>query len=195
LVLNGIPQIPKEDNKNSRFRKSNDKFKFVSTGRLHHQKNQETIILAMRDIQNSELHIAGDGELKEHFNQLITKEGLSDKVFLIGEIKPNEVASFLLSGDCFLFPSKYEAFGFSVVEAMSAGLPIICSDIPAMQEIVSDSGIRIDTFDVDAWAESIKKITSRPELKSDLSIRSLERSKLYSLDTMAEGYIKAIENA
>ncbi|GAA6131559.1 hypothetical protein NBRC116187_19190 [Halopseudomonas sabulinigri] len=148
----------------------------------------------MRDVENAELHIAGDGELREHFNQLIIKENLSDKVFLIGEIKPNEVPRFLLSGDCFVFPSKYEAFGFSVVEAMSAGLPIICSDIPAMQEIVSDSGIRVETFNIDAWATSMQLLISDTKLKKELCNRSSERSKLYSLDTMSNGYIEAIEN-
>ena len=170
--------------------KSNGDIILVSTGRLHPQKNQTMLINAMADVNNAKLYIAGDGELKPEFEKLIESKMLSDRVFLIGEIQPHKVYDFLSIGDVFVFPSNYEAFGFSVVEAMAAGLPIICSDIPAMNEIVADAGIILDKNNSEIWSETIKNI-SEAKLK-ELSNKSVERASIFQLKKMAESYYELV---
>jgi len=194
LVRNGVDLRGHVDSKNGsdlRDHLAGAPYRFVTAGRLHPQKNQRTIIEAMTQVDGAELIIAGEGELREEFEQLIADSGLSTKVKLIGEIPPNEICGFLQNSDTFLFPSNYEAFGFSVVEAMAEGCPIICSDIPAMQEIVSDAGLRIATRDVNAWAASMKRVMADSDLRNAMRAKSTARAQLFSLEEMVTGYLSA----
>lgn len=169
--------------------------RFVTAGRLHHQKNQSVIVRAIKSLDNASLVIAGEGDLRADLENLIRSEGLESKVSLIGEIKPSEVRELLATADVFLFPSKYEAFGFSVVEAMAAGCPVICSDIPAMREVVADAGLLVPPFDVPAWVEAMQRVAMDTSLRKEMRRRSIERARLFSLGTMVEGYMRAARTA
>lgn len=166
---------------------------FITTGRLHHQKNQHVIIRAMRKLPGARLIIAGEGELRSELEDLIKREAIEDRVTLLGEIKPQDVRHFLMQGDVFLFPSKYEAFGFSVVEAMAAGCPIICSDIPAMREVVAEAGILVPPHEVDAWVAAMRQIMEEPSVIAQMRDRSIARASLFSLKQMVEGYMRAAQ--
>jgi len=190
LIYNGIEL--NVSNKPEREFSTPTQFTITTTGRLHPQKNQVVIIKAMLLVDKAKLIIAGDGELFEELSMFVKDNKLEDRVYFKGEISPNEVNDLLCESDLFLFPSNYEAFGFSVVEAMAAGLPIICSDIPAMREIVSDSGIIVDKDDVNAWAENINYLLNTPNKRSELSKKALERAKLFSLENMTKGYLNEL---
>jgi glycosyltransferase involved in cell wall biosynthesis len=166
-------------------------FRFVTTGRLHHQKNQRVLFDAMQNVEGAELIIAGDGELRSEYERYIAEKGLKGKIRLIGEIPPHQVRDLLHSCDAFLCPSKYEAFGFSVVEAMAVGKPVICSDIPAMQEVVGEAGILLP-FDQPAdWAKYMVRLSQDAELRRELSKKATLKAQDYSIDDMVDGYIDA----
>lgn len=171
------------------------KFRYITVGRLHHQKNHKILIDAMSEVENEdiELWIIGDGELREMLAGYAEECGVSDRVRFLGEVPPSNMKSLLGEADAFLFPSKYEAFGFAVVEAMAGGLPVICSDIPAMHEVVSDAGILVSLDDPSIWAKTLQRTAEQPSLLYDMSLRSRERAREFSLDEMAEGYIDAAQ--
>jgi glycosyltransferase involved in cell wall biosynthesis len=171
-------------------------FKFITVGRLHHQKNHKVLFDAMRNIQHNsvELIVVGDGELRKEYEEHIANQQLSHKVKLIGEVPPVKVKEYIQSSDVFLFPSHYEAFGFAVVEAMAAGLPVVCSDISAMREIVGDAGILLPKDDPGAWSKVMVQLIGDHTMRDDMSSRSQERARRYSLEAMAEGYIDAATN-
>ncbi|OBS97480.1 hypothetical protein A9261_12775 [Vibrio tasmaniensis] len=187
LIYNGIDS---SKFKVKSHKKNSDIFTLVSTGRLHSQKNQLLLLKSMIDISDAKLIIAGDGELKKEFREYINKNGLDNKVELIGELPPNKVNDFLAIGDVFLFPSNYEAFGFSVVEAMAAGLPIVASDIPAMREIVDEAGILLDKSDVLAWTLTIKSLKNNYYLRSQMADKSVFQAKKFDLKNMSSSYLK-----
>ncbi len=56
-----------------------------------------------------------------------------------------------------MFPSEYEGFGAPAVEAMALGTPVICSDQPALAEVVGDAGLVLP-LDVDAWAGALDSV-------------------------------------
>ena len=198
LVYNGVDtqeyMSSSEDKKFEWIRdRAGDRLVLLSTGRLHPQKNQIVLLKAMVDVQDCFLVIAGEGELRPEFERFIKENNLAGKVVLLGEIPPQDVSAFLKVGDVFLFPSNYEAFGFSVVEAMASALPIVCSDIPAMREIVGETGILLDKDSPSAWSNVISSL-SRKRLK-EMSYNSKERAKRYSLEEMAEQYLETLANA
>lgn len=167
------------------------KFKFITSGRLHPQKNQKVIFDAIAGVDDAILVVAGDGELRHEYECYIKLKGLEDRVKLIGEIPPSRINAFLHWGDAFLFPSRYEAFGFSVVEAMAAGKPVLCSDIPAMREVVGDAGVLLPPDQPAEWTAAMKILSMDTERSAALSDISRKRSQDFSIDKMVQGYIDA----
>ena len=76
----------------------------------------------------------------------------------------------------------------ALIEAMTLGLPIVASDIPAMREAVGDAGILVPSTDVEALAQSVLKALNSPELLSQMRQGSLQRSSLFSIEAMLKGY-------
>jgi glycosyltransferase involved in cell wall biosynthesis len=111
----------------------------INVARLAHQKNQVLLIKILSILPNVHLAIAGDGELKEFLEDKAKELNVENRTHFLGEVSPKKVADFLATGDLFAFPSIYEAFGFSLVEAMLLGLPVVASDISALQEVLGAS--------------------------------------------------------
>jgi glycosyltransferase involved in cell wall biosynthesis len=165
----------------------------VNVARLANQKNQILLIKLVSMLSNAHLAIAGDGELKEFLQDQAEEMNVHSRTHFLGEIPPRKVADFLATGDLFAFPSIYEAFGFSLVEAMLSGLPVVVSDISALQEILGTSsgdpaGVLLPPHDEIVWAERVSQILSSSEISKALVLKASARAKLYSLQNMVDGY-------
>jgi len=166
----------------------------VNIGRLALEKNQGMLIKAIAKIPRSDiiLAIAGAGELCSQLYSLIAKNGVVDRVFLLGELPPPQVYDLLIAGDIFAFPSRYESFGFALVEAMMLGLPVLVSDIDAHREVVGDAGIFLPVDDVEAWAQAMVSLAENPLLRMEIAARAQARAEAYDLDRMVDGYLRAL---
>ena len=166
----------------------------VTTGRLSFQKNHEVLLKALSRMPGLFLAIAGGGELEKELHELMNELGLQDRVRFVGELLPEEVPDFLAAGDIFVFPSRFEAFGFSVMEAALAGLPLLVSDIPALREILdiwADEGsaaVFIDVDNPEQWQKALEEITTQTPLYEKYSVAAKKRSLNFTLDRMIDGY-------
>lgn len=164
----------------------------VMLGRLHPQKNQDFIIQLMPELDNYILLLAGNGELYESFQQSIQLLNLENKVFLLGEIKPDLVPDFLSIGDIFLFPSVFEAFGFVLLEAGHNNLPIVASNIPSNKEVLINKqnescGIIVPDMQKDSWVNAIKSLDDL-SYKESLVSRMKIRTQEFGLSAMIDRY-------
>lgn len=197
VALNGlkkpIPTISKAEAR-QKFGLPQDAFIIINLGRLAFQKNQELLIRVIAEIPNEKvvLVIAGDGELHEQLYSLACEKQVIDRVFLLGELLPTQIPNFLISGDIAAFPSRYEAFGFALVEAMMVGLPVIVSDIEAHREIVGDAGIFLPLDDTEAWTQCFLRLMGDPSLVRHLAERAQLRAQLYDLEQMVDAYLRAL---
>lgn len=117
----------------------NRTIKFVNVSRLFTVKGHRQLIIGFRKFTDvhpdATLTIVGDGPLKEELTSLIASQKLENKVILLGARK--DVPDILADYDCFVFPSIMEGFSGALVEALFAGLPILATNIPQNQEIIS----------------------------------------------------------
>ena len=96
----------------------------------------------------------------------------------------------------YVFPSLFEGFGLSLVEAMARGIPCACSNNGSLGEIAGDVAITFDPESVDGIAAALERLLSEPEQERvDRAARGLDWVKRYSWADHAAGLVKLLEGA
>lgn len=105
----------------------------------------------------------------------------------------NLLAGLYFSATAFVYPSLYEGFGMPLLEAMSLGCPVICSNASSIPEVVGDAAVLFDPEDVDAIQESIETVVFSPDLIDSLVKRGHERIKQFSWSKCALETLRVYE--
>ena len=98
----------------------------------------------------------------------------------VGEVPHEEMHLRYVRSDLALFASSCETFGQIVTEAMSAGLPIACSNRSAMPELLRDSAVYFDPEDPRSIAEALRLLIASPELRWEKACAAFDRVQAYS---------------
>lgn len=105
----------------------------------------------------------------------------------IGYISSKEKLALLKNAACFIFPTLYEGFGLTVLEAMSVGTPVITSNVSSLPELVGDNGaIKINPYKESEISDAIQKIVTDDGLRESLSIKGKEQAKKFDWRQCAE---------
>lgn len=127
--------------------------------------------------------------------EIISQFNLQANVLLL-EFVPYKELPYLLSGSLGLvFPSFHEGFGLPVLEAMSCGAPVICSDRGALPEIGGNAVEYINPFEIDSIAAGMRVLVEDEEFRMVLRARGLTHSKKFSWENTAALTLKAFESA
>jgi glycosyltransferase involved in cell wall biosynthesis len=151
-------------------------------------KHQWKVVEAITHLKNEglflELTLIGDPVEKTAMKklkislELAKKHGL--KVILISNISYNEIQKLYSEADLFIFASSCETFGQILTEAMASSLPICCSSLSAMPELLGESGLYFNPEDSKDISSKIKKLIMNKELRIKYSKEVFKKSKLYS---------------
>ncbi|MDH1621085.1 glycosyltransferase [Pseudomonas chengduensis] len=134
-----------------------------NVGRLHPDKDQETLIRAFADAlptlpDNSLLVIAGEGRLEAKLKALVAELGITAQVRFLGQVP--QARRYFRAFDMFALSSDHEPFGMVLLEAMAAGLPVVCSDCGGGREVVGESGELFTFGDWHALSASLRNVAS-----------------------------------
>lgn len=80
-----------------------------------------------------------------------------------GPVADEELWALYAGAAVFAFPSRHEGFGLPVLEAMTQGTPVVCSDLAVLREVAGDAALRVAPGDVDAWTDAIGGLLADPE--------------------------------
>jgi glycosyltransferase involved in cell wall biosynthesis len=177
-----------------RFGLDADAFLILNTGRLSAEKNQSFLLETLALLPDAHLAILGEGEQRSAIERQVQDLQLGNRVTLIGEIAPDQVGSFLACGDVFAFPSRYEAFGLALVEAMLMGLPVVASDYSALVEVVGDAGETLPVHDPQRWAAAIERLRCDTAARLEASRRAASRGRRFEFTAMLDAF-KAVWTA
>jgi glycosyltransferase involved in cell wall biosynthesis len=108
-----------------------------------------------------------------------------DDIIFTDRISDQKLVQLYNQADIFVCTSLFEGFGFPPLEAMSCGLPVICSDSSSISEVVGDAGILVSPGDIEGFADNILKVLSDDSQMERLSIDSLKRAKKFSWEQAA----------
>ncbi len=93
----------------------------------------------------------------------------------------------------FVFPSLYEGFGLTPLEAMSCGTPVVCSNRTSLPEVVGDAALMVNPENTRALVEAMRRVLTSDELEADLRTRSVQRAAQFSWDKTADETITVYE--
>ena len=153
--------------------------RLITVGRLSPEKGHRYLLEAMPTIlahhPTATLQIVGDGPLRVALQTHTETLGLTQSVAFLGSRK--DVPKLLAKSDLFVFPSLWEGLPLVPLEALSIGLPVIASDIPALREIVDDGihGILVPSQNPQALAHAIINLLDNPKHGQALGIAGRER--------------------
>ncbi len=163
----------------------NDALSAITVGELNKNKNQKTIIKAIHK-NNSDIHyiLAGFGREEQRLYKLSKKFGIAERVHFLGY--RNDISALFCCVDLFCFPSFREGLSLSLMEAMTSGLPILCSDIRGNRDLIVDGkgGFLCPPRDVLAFAERLKILNNDPALRESFGAFNAERAKFFSSDAV-----------
>lgn len=144
-----------------------------NVGRLENQKGHQFLIRAFarvaKALPNARLAIVGGGTLERQLRKLADEMGVSDKVLMLG--KRTDVSRFLPGFDVFVFPSIFEGQGVAILEAMTAGVPVIASNVGGIPEMVlhEETGLLVSPGDIEGLTDAILRIRTDREFALRLS--------------------------
>ncbi len=157
----------------------------VST--LHPHKNLDRLIRAyLRSDRADRLVLAGmRGFDAPRLETLIGRLGARDRVEVTGWLPRQELLHLYQRAHAFIFPSKFEGFGMPVLEALAAGIPVACSDIPPLREVAGSAALFFDPASEDQIAAAFGRITGDETLRAFLAAAGPERARSFSWDRSA----------
>jgi glycosyltransferase involved in cell wall biosynthesis len=161
------------------YQKQGDELILAIAGRLSEQKGHDLLFKALQKLKTAgiefKLLIAGDGELKEQTVQLAMECGIAEQVVFLGFMK--NIKPLLDQCDIFLLPSKWEGFGYVLVETMACRKPVIAFHTSSNPEVVADgeTGFLVKDFNTDQFAEMIFLLANNPTLRHQMGERGRKR--------------------
>ncbi|MGC8585309.1 MAG: glycosyltransferase family 4 protein [Thermoplasmata archaeon] len=126
---------------------------------------------------NPTLKTSGIMGIRENLEKMVKEMGIENNVEFLGFVEDEKMPYYYSSMDVFVMPSRNEGFGISIVNAMSAGVPVIAYDNTAIPETVGDGGILIPTGDTEKIKEWVLKIMENEEIRKMYSEKAIKRSR------------------
>lgn len=153
----------------------------------------EKVISSQKDVH---LVIVGSGggislSCEDELRRFVSDRGLDAAVTFTGFTE--NVHEYLQAADLFVFPTEYEAFGLSLVEAMACRLPVIATKVGGIPDIIRHlkNGILVEPGDSEALAREITNLLNQPQLAQSLAENARRTAcQRYSIKTVSQRYIE-----
>ena len=190
LVIPNPVEIDKDFKRNENL----EDRKVLFIGRIEERKNPLVIIKAIpyvvKKCPNVKFIFVGkeNKEYKKKLDEIIEKFSLQTYVEFYNFLSREELKQLYKKVSVIVIPSLSESFGYTLVEALSYGIPVVCSKIDVFEELVSNKSVLFaDPYNEQQWAESIFKLLTDEKLRSELSYNAkVEVEKKYSVEEMVK---------
>jgi glycosyltransferase involved in cell wall biosynthesis len=163
----------------------------LAVGNLKKHKNLPRLVAAFEHIQGLIPHrlvIVGkrDGFLNAEVGFGSSSGRVGERIQFTGPVDDQKLQSYYRGASALIFPSYYEGFGYPLVEAMTQGCPIACSNVAALPEVAGDAALYFDPFSVEEIGTGLLRIATDGRLQSALAERGRERIRRFIGTTCAE---------
>ncbi|MCR4831071.1 MAG: glycosyltransferase family 4 protein [Pseudobutyrivibrio sp.] len=173
----------------------------LSVGELIPRKNHIEVLRALKQMKDAGIAdnirylIAGRGRIAKELHDTINDLGLSEIVTMLGF--RSDVADIFAASDIYVFPSHQEGLPVALMEAMSVGMPIVCSEIRGNTDLISagEGGYLFDSKDSKTLVSAIEHMLNTPVLqRKKMGERNIDVMKQFDKDTVNEIMRRIYEN-
>jgi len=146
-------------------------------GRLREEKGQfillESIKKVVEEMPDTALLVVGDGADRAYLEQAAVELGVNDHVIWLGQKDPDEVFALYGVIDLVVVPSLFEGFGLTAAEAMTAGKPVVASNVDGLREVIQDgiSGLLVPPGNSKALGQAILELLANPAKAASMGER------------------------
>lgn len=153
-------------------------------GRLVSSKGLDVLLRAARKTSVS-IRIAGSGPQRRALERAARRWNLTKQVHLLGAVSEEEKRRLLDRCEFFVLPSRQEAFGLVLLEAMDRGKVPVASQVGGIPEIVGGAGKLVPPGDPQALARALNELHDDPALRAELGAEAFRRAKQFDWDALA----------
>jgi glycosyltransferase involved in cell wall biosynthesis len=122
---------------------------------------------------------------REHLKRVIDELGIGDDVHWVGFVEPSQLRALYAMARFVVVPTLFEAASLPIFEALSAGVPVACSNVTATPRQVGDAALIFDPYSVDEISAAISRLWTDPKLRDDLIKKGKARAAEFSWERTA----------
>ena len=153
-------------------------------------KNHRRLIAALAELAGAgtRIPLVCTGWLNDHHATLeneVRRAGLGADVRFLGQLPVGDLEALYSLARVLAFPSLFEGWGFPVLEAFAAGLPVVCSDIGALRNQVGDAAVTFDPTRPEDIAGALQRVWTDEPLRRELVERGRAQLESYSWEQTA----------
>lgn len=170
----------------------------LMVARLDDAKDHATLFKAVAELKRQgrrvRLRLAGEGPYFDSLQEQARELGIGEDVEFLGA--RHDIPELLGESDLFVLATKTEGFGIVLIEAMSAGLPVISSDVPACRAVLEDGrcGLLVPPSDVAALRNAIERLLDDSRLRDQLVAAGRERvRRQYDPQATVDAYARLLK--
>ncbi len=194
----GIERPPQQiDSPRERYGLTDEDIALVTVGRLVSRKGLDRLVKVIKNFNNSNVHllIVGSGPQQEVLENLTRELNITDQVHFLGQVNDQEKQEALKLSDIYVSTSQHEGFGIVYLEAMAAGLPVICYDYGGQTDFLASdiTGYVVKLNDEAAFLDACKILIDQPVKREKLGNDNLDAVEAFYIDNCASQYEKLYE--
>ncbi|TDO26355.1 glycosyltransferase family 4 protein [Sediminibacterium goheungense] len=174
---------------------------FLFVGGIHPRKNLITLLKAFSHFkkwQHSNMKLLVAGRMAWQYEDLLEKlktYKYREDVLLLGYLPETQLQRVTAAAYALVYPSWFEGFGLPILEAMQAGVPVICSNTSSMPEVAGDAAILTDPSNYEAMGKEMIALYRNESIRNAFVEKGLQRAKAFSWDETAQSVYKELEAA
>ena len=170
---------------------SDDKISLLSVSNYIPLKNLEKLIDEVALMENCELFLIGEGELKKQFNEKIESLNISHKIKLVNRQQGTQLKKYYKASDVFVFPTNRDTFGYVVLEALASGLPVVCSENAGASSFIENNKNGYVLHPQKDFTTSINRIINNIDSMSKNAVNSISK---HTIEKKAETFFNSLTN-
>jgi alpha-1,3-rhamnosyl/mannosyltransferase len=173
-------------------------------GGIEPRKNLEHLVraFAMSDSGHLSLVLAGGPvrwypEASERLDAVIQllPESVRARIMRTDYVSERDKLALLSGATVLAYPSIYEGFGFPVLEAFAAGVPVLTSNVSSLVEVAGEAAVLVDPTDVDAIASALTELVADEDLRAVLSAAGVARASRFTWEATARATAVVLREA